>query len=141
MAVAPLTTEQTYDLRGRVLRAGMPPEASQFPHDSQSRHWGWVVGGRILSVVTAHPEASPLFDAASQWRIRGMATEPAHQGEGLGGKVLVEVLAWAKRERIFLWCNARVKAIPFYERHGFATVGELFDIPTAGLHKVMWVQP
>lgn len=67
-----------------------------------------------------------------------MATEPAFQGFGYGGEVLDGLLAWGRSQKLPLfWCNAREKAIPFYERHGFSIESELFDIKGIGPHKIM----
>lgn len=139
--VRQISTEQTYDLRSRVLRPGLPVEQSKYPADPEAVHFGAFEGEALVSIVTAHPEENARWPAAGQWRIRGMATDPAHQGRGLGGEGLRALLAWGKAKGIPLfWCNARKRAIPFYESHGFAVVSELFEIPGIGPHKVMWVQ-
>lgn len=141
MLVKRLATEETYDLRSRVLRPGFPPEAAHFPEDKRSVHFGVVAAGEVLCVISAHPEDSPAFTIPNQWRIRGMATDPKRQGEGLGALALKGLLEWGAEEGVaFFWCNARERAIPFYERHGFHVEGELFDIPTVGPHKLMWIQ-
>lgn len=31
-----------------------------------------------------------------------------------------------------LWCNARIKAVPFYERLGLTVVGDAFRVPASG---------
>jgi hypothetical protein len=36
-----------------------------------------------------------------------------------------------------LWANARLSAVPFYERHGLSVVSTPFDLPTLGEHLVM----
>ena len=36
-----------------------------------------------------------------------------------------------------LWCNARIKAVPFYERNGFAIHGGPFEIAGIGTHYLM----
>jgi hypothetical protein len=38
----------------------------------------------------------------------------------------------------YLWCNARVVAVNFYEKQGLAKMGESFDIPQVGEHYVMF---
>jgi predicted GNAT family N-acyltransferase len=37
-----------------------------------------------------------------------------------------------------IWCNARLSAVRFYEKLGFETRGDEFDIPDVGPHVVMW---
>jgi GNAT superfamily N-acetyltransferase len=120
----------------------MPPESCHYPADGQAVHFGVFSSGALVSVITAHPDQSGLFTGAGQWRIRGMATDAAAQGRGYGGMALRALLAWSRQEGVpLLWCNARERAIPFYERHGFQVVGERFDIPGIGPHKVMWAKP
>ena len=36
-----------------------------------------------------------------------------------------------------LWCNARIRAVPFYTRHRFNEIGEPFDFPGVGEHLKM----
>lgn len=142
MEVREISTSLTYPLRNRVLRPGMPVESCHYPADGQAVHFGVFDGDSLVSVITAHPDQSPLFSELGQWRIRGMATDLGRQGQGLGGLALRAMLAWGRRSEVPLfWCNARVGAIPFYERHGFQVVGEEFDIPGIGPHKVMWAKP
>lgn len=79
------------------------------------------------------------YAEGASWRLRGMATSDAARGSGLGRLVLEECFA-VVRERggRVLWCNARLGAVPFYERLGLEAVGPEFDIPEIGPHYVMW---
>jgi GNAT superfamily N-acetyltransferase len=139
MNVRQLETKEVIPLRALILRPGQPLEASHYPADPKAVHFGLELKSEIVCVVTAHPEASAaVADALNPWRIRGMATHSGFQGHGFGSKVLTALLDWARLEKIdWFWCNARAKAIPFYERHGFETVSELFELPLIGPHKVM----
>jgi GNAT superfamily N-acetyltransferase len=131
-----ISAEECIPLRSLVLRPGLPPAESRYPLDPMGVHFGAVLGGEIVSIVTAHAEAR--FDVAGAWRIRGMATHPARQGAGAGSAVLAALVAWGLGEGVPLfWCNARERAIPFYLRHGFTVESEFFDIPGIGPHKVM----
>ena len=44
-------------------------------------------------------------------------------------------LATARSPVRLFWCNARVPALRFYQRHGWRIVSDQFDIPTAGPHR------
>ena len=130
------------DLRHRMLRAGLPKEAGQFPGDDAPSTWH-------VGVFTSREENGGPLSCASfmlnsykdepAWQLRGMCTASAHQSKGLGGKLL----ACAETEIIkdsnvrLFWCNARVPALRFYERHGWKVDSEEFDIPTAGPHRKM----
>jgi GNAT superfamily N-acetyltransferase len=131
-------------LRHRLLRAGLPLEAAQFPGDNEASTWHFGVFYSILPETNA-----PLISCGSfmlnsykeepAWQLRGMATETGFQGKGFGGKLLAcaeSVIVKNSNVRRF-WCNARVPAIPFYQRHGWKIDSEEFDIPTAGPHRKM----
>ena len=138
MEIRPITTEECLPLRARVLRPFHPLEDCRYPRDPEAVHFGVFEQGVLVSIVTAHPDQSPLFAEVNQWRIRGMATESALQSKGLGGMALAALLAWGRGQGLpMFWCNAREKAIPFYLRHGFAVQSELFEIGGIGAHKVM----
>ena len=136
----PITAEQCIPLRSEVLRPHHPLEDCRFPLDEESKHFGAFKDSALVSIVSAHPEAK--FGEPRAWRIRGMATSPSLQGGGAGAAVLKAMKHWARAEGIPLfWFNARVKAIPFYERNGFTVESELFDMPGVGPHKVMKGKP
>ena len=131
------------ELRHRMLRAGLPKEAAQFPGDDAPTTWH-------VGVFASVSESAPPISCASfmlnsykenpAWQLRGMATDTQHQRKGLGGKLLATAeAAIIKASNVSLfWCNARVPAIPFYEQHGWKVDSEEFDIPTAGPHRRMF---
>lgn len=144
MEVKRISAEETHGLRSRVLRPGRPLAECFYSRDSEGVHFGVFAEAiafappALLAVVTAHPDDNPLFSVAGQWRIRGMATEPAHQGRGAGALVLRHLLGWGRAQKLPLfWCNARVPAVAFYLKHGFTVVSETFELPHIGPHKVM----
>lgn len=155
MRIEQATTETILDLRRRALRPHLPVEASIYPEEAKAIHFALYLPGTLgantpISIVTAHPEALPGSSPsgsnpgepnpgeAVHWRIRGMATEPTHINQGHGSKVLKALLDWGQAQGIPLfWCNARERAVPFYERFGFQTCSELFEIPSIGMHKRM----
>ena len=107
---------------------------------------GALVERSLVSCVVAHPDplpggglpASAAHDG-SAWRLRGMATDPAQQGQGYGTAVLARLLDELRlRGARLVWCNARVPAAGLYRQAGFATIGEPWDDPVIGPHVRMW---
>jgi GNAT superfamily N-acetyltransferase len=134
--------ERIIDLRHRVLRAGLPREAAMFEHDHAAGgfHFAAVAepeGAIVVSCATFHPDQ---WDAAPAWRLRGMATDAAYSGKGVGRALLgfaeQTLLAASPAIRV-LWCNAREPAVSFYRSLGWEVVSPLFEVPTAGPHHVM----
>jgi predicted GNAT family N-acyltransferase len=91
--------------------------------------------------VTAPSGGSPVrWGILSTARIAQRTIEAARTVDG------AEVVAVASRDggraeayaaehgATRLWCNARTPAVGFYERHGWTTVGEEFDVPPIGPH-------
>lgn len=131
-----------FDLRYRVLRAGLPRESAQFPGDDVTNTWHVALFGSPEEDALPVSCASFMLNIYKEkpaWQLRGMATDYPHQGKGFGGELLRYALSFVtlgSNVRIF-WCNARVPAIPFYERHGWKVDSKEFDIPTAGPHRKM----
>lgn len=138
-----IKASETIPLRQAVLRKGMPTEASAFlgDDDATTFHVGAsdITDGQPLAVATMMLQDDPRCDAESEsgvrYRLRGMAVAESRQRTGLGSTALVFAEQEAvQRGATIVWCNARVAALPFYLKHGYETVGELFDIPTVGPH-------
>lgn len=130
------------DLRHRMLRAGLPKEAAQFPGDEEPSTW------HVGTFASLEENAPPLscasfmlnsYKGEPAWQLRGMCTDTGYQSRGLGGKLLAcaEAAIIAQSGVRLFWCNARVPAIRFYERHEWRVDSDEFDIPTAGPHRKM----
>jgi ribosomal protein S18 acetylase RimI-like enzyme len=97
--------------------------------------------GTVIGTVAVLREPHPTlaFDHATTWRIRGMATAEGYRNLGIGAALMTAALAHAADHGgRTVWCNARVPALSFYRRAGFATVGDAWDEPDIGPHVVMW---
>ncbi len=132
------TLDEILPLRHRILRAELPFETATFEGDDDpaTRHSVACHKGAVVCCLTLVPSA---WEGQAAWQLRGMATDAAVQGRGLGRRLLEDAVADARRDepgRIF-WCNARISAIGFYERLGWRVVSEPFDVPTAGPHVKM----
>ncbi len=132
----------TYDLRGRVLRPGAPPERVRLKIDDLPDTAAFAArdaDGTVVGTAIVYPEACPWApDRPGAWRLRGMATAEGRRSGGIGGRVLDAVVAHVAAEGgNLVWCNARVPARPFYERAGFTTHGDEWLDPEIGPHVAM----
>jgi GNAT superfamily N-acetyltransferase len=141
-----VSREEIIDLRWSVLRSGRPRHTAELPEDGAPGTFHLAErapDGTVIGCGSFMPE--PLDGAQidgepadAVWRLRGMATAPEHQGKGVGSRVLAAGIAEvAARGGRLLWCNGRVSAAGFYQRHGFTIRGDAFDIPPIGPHYVL----
>jgi GNAT superfamily N-acetyltransferase len=78
-------------------------------------------------------------EGADAWRLRAMATADGFRDRGLGRRVLDAIVDHvADAGGGLLWCGARIRAVPFYERAGFSTLGDVYEEPDVGAHVLMW---
>jgi GNAT superfamily N-acetyltransferase len=121
---------QTRPLRRDVLRPYMTVEelAEHEPDDAVA--YGVFDDDELIAVGLVGPEGEP-----GDWRVRGMATTPEARGRGAGTKVLQALVQHATGHGATrIWCNARTRALPLYERAGFSATSEEFETPRIGPH-------
>lgn len=132
----------TLDLRLRVLRPYLTdPEDCHYAEDAHplTFHVGAFADERLLSVATFHTQSHPGLHGGNPYRLRGMATDEAARGTGVGSRLVLEGVGHLLERRCdLLWFNARIKAFSFYEKLGFLGWGELFEMDRIGVHKVMY---
>lgn len=144
-----IPSELTFDLRDRVLRGVRPRESSFYAEDNLETTFhvgvltaesGNAPAEHVISNGTFMQQGHPkLPGAALPYRLRGMATDPDFQKQGLGQKIVqagIEELQ--KRGADLLWFNARVSAEGFYRKLGFEVIDDVYDIPQVGPHKLMY---
>ena len=132
-----MTAAETAELRRQVLRGGRPVA---LPGDSDPAfHVGVFAYGVLVGTGNVRRDPAPWAPDVPAWRLRGMATDPAHRGAGVGTAVLEALVGHARDHGGgVLWCNARTPAQRFYERAGLVTRGEPWEDPEIGPHVVMW---
>tara|TARA_R110000850_G_scaffold16697_3_gene51792 strand:+ start:20029 stop:20964 length:936 start_codon:yes stop_codon:yes gene_type:complete len=135
-----IDTEETIAIRQQVLREGSPREECYFPGDNLSTtvHYGIYEENKLAGIATFLEQNHPDFEGA-HLQLRGMAILDQFKGKGYG-KLLVETgeqLAQTKQKQ-YIWCNARIIAKPFYEKLGYKTFGDSFEISKVGTHFVMY---
>ncbi len=113
----------------------------QGDNDELTFHLGAFVDKKLVSVASFYFEKNDNFGEPHQYRLRGMATLPEHQGLGLSSALLRTAFPVIKQNQCtLLWCNAREKAMGFYSKVGFAPTGDLFSIPHIGKHILMSIK-
>jgi len=136
-----------FDLRHRVLRTGKPLDSAHMPGDDAetTQHCGlWDNVGnecaayteRLIACATLMHESMPESPNLSL-RLRGMAVDIDVQNQKFGARMMDYLQSQAIVQESGLWCQARERAVSFYERAGFQVVGEPFDVPKIGEHRGM----
>jgi GNAT superfamily N-acetyltransferase len=140
LVVRGATLAEVFPLRHAELRPGFPPDAARFDGDDEptTRHFGAFLGDAGALVGCASFMRRP-WRGEPAWQLRGMATRADHVRRGIGTRLLrfAEETLRAAGELRLLWCNARLTAVPFYERVGWVIASDVFDVPTVGPHRVM----
>jgi GNAT superfamily N-acetyltransferase len=85
--------------------------------DAGVQFWGWYENGEPIGIMGIQK----VLDATL---IRHAYTQPAHQGKGIGGKLLNKLSGHAEKHLLVGTWAAASWAIRFYERHGFRMVSE-----------------
>lgn len=113
--------EEYYHLRWSLLRAPLqrPQGSEKDIYDEHSEH-------RMIVDHTGTPVACGRIYtiAADESQIHHMAVNPSYRKQGLGSLLISALEDEAHRagsERIVM--NARIEAVPFYEKCGFSLVG------------------
>ncbi len=147
MEIKEITARETYPVRHPVLRAGRPIEDCAFDGDDLKTtiHLGVYSENGILAVASLMMNHNatilglPHLIDQLQYQLRGMAVLEKMQGYGLGKKLLLHAEGLLRENQVaILWFNARIKAVPFYEKLGYQTIGDKFDIPSIGAHYKMY---
>ncbi|MCC5925788.1 MAG: GNAT family N-acetyltransferase [Bacteroidetes bacterium] len=89
-----------------------------------------------LSEISEAAHSEMAAGTLNAWQLRGMATATEVQGRGLGTILIQYALNDASSigYSSYFWCNARLKAVPFYEKNGWKCISEEFDVPGIGPH-------
>ncbi|MGB3776459.1 MAG: GNAT family N-acetyltransferase [Leeuwenhoekiella sp.] len=135
-----IDAKETYAIRHEVLRPGRPLEERIFAGDDEytTFHLGVYEEENLVGIASFVVDENRFF-TGSQYRLRGMAVLPAYRGKDYGKKLIAEGEKILRERGVtVLWFNAREIAVGFYEKLDFKIVGEPFEIPTVGLHYVMY---
>lgn len=127
-------------LRNLVLRPGKPLMDCRFDGDDLETtfHLGYFSGTSLVAIASFYSAALEQY-IGKGYQLRGMATDPGFQNQGLGKSLLNEAFEHlVERGAEYVWCNARKKAYFFYSGLGFQFISDEFEIPGIGPHRVMY---
>jgi GNAT superfamily N-acetyltransferase len=135
------------DIRALRLKVLWPHketvENCSLPSDTEpgAFHVGAVQNGRVVGTSSFLVDVNPKFEEKNQYRLRAMATDPDIQGTGTGAAILARGIKELKERGVkLLWCDARLKATGFYEKLNFKVMGDIYDVPVIGPHKLMYIE-
>ena len=139
--VVEVAATATHDLRRRVLREDSPTASLVFDGDDDATTFHLAVerDGVIVAISTWMRRPMPDDPRDADIQLRGMASEPALQGQGLGAALLRAGLDRAHDQGTArVWARARSTALAFYVANGFDVVGDEFVDGTTGLpHRIV----
>lgn len=143
MRVLRISAQDTYPIRQHLLVPTHDLKKAKFENDDDediSFHLGAFEDHRLVSVASFFYERNNLFSDMHQYQLRGMATLPEKQGQGLSSELLTTAFPIIKQNQCtLLWCNARESAIGFYEKVGFKKFDDkVFEIDDLGPHVLMY---
>jgi predicted N-acetyltransferase YhbS len=131
----------TYALRLQELRQGRSPAMEDDDAPYALHLAARIDGGEIVGVVRFHPRDCPWRDTEGSWQLRGMATDPAVRGHGVGRALVADGLARVSAMGAQLvWCDARKPAVGFYQRMGFTIVTDEYELRPVGRHRGMLIE-
>ncbi len=136
-----ITATETFVVRQPVLRAGKPLSSCHFEGDDfeTTSHFGLFLENEIVGVLSVVKEDSSFLDIPGQYRIRGMAVLENHRKKGYGEALIRHLETFLRSQKIpYVWFNARIIAINFYEKLGYEIVGDAFDMSDIGVHYKMY---
>ena len=108
---------------------------------TETFHIGVFQNKKLVSIGTFIKTINKNFiKFEKQYRLRAMGTLQEYQGSNYGCNLVKYAMNILKENNTdLLWCDARINAIPFYQKIGLKTVGDFYSIPKIGLHKLMYI--
>src|SRR5690606_20650948 len=110
----------TMPLRQAVLYPESSIESIILDEDDLGIHFGLYDNNELIAVVS-------LFVRGEEAQFRKFATDSRYQNKGYGSTILNHISQYAYQQGSkIIWCNARISAVPFYKKHHFVEIGEIF---------------
>ena len=121
------------------MRPHLTPATCIYPGDDAptTTHLGLFIGDEHCGIVSLYGETLPDHPGTG-YRFRALAVVDELRGRGLGKTLLeaTERLAQAQGAA-YLWANARMTAVDFYRKAGYAVGAEEFLVEGVGPHRIV----
>jgi len=100
------------------------------------------LGSRLPVASATYGALLRVHPTRPHWYLSGIGTDPPERGTGVGSELMRSRLARCDADRVPAYLeSSKERNVPFYERHGFAVIGEL-SIPAGGPTLwLMWRDP
>ncbi|SFU40169.1 Predicted N-acyltransferase, GNAT family [Pustulibacterium marinum] len=134
-----ITPQEVITVRHPILREGKPLESCIFlgDHSAGTFHLGYYENNQLVGVVTLFKK-NYGENGGIGYQLRGMAVLQEFQGKQIGRKLVEKAEQIAiQRYGNYVWMNARIVAVGFYEKMGYHKVSNAFDVPGIGNHFTM----
>lgn len=130
-----------YPLRHKVLWPHLEKQDCGIDSDllPEAFQLGSFYKGQLISIGSFFPQKNKHFSAQKQFRLRAMATDPDFRGLQSGKRLMEVAFDFLKKDGVdILWCDARLVATGFYDKLGLNVMGEIYEVPKIGPHKLMY---
>ena len=112
--------KQAYAIRHRVFveEEGVDPNL-EYDHEEDAHHYLLLLGKKAIATARWRETEKGI-------KLERFAVLPEFRNRGLGGIILKEVINDVMPLGKTIYLHSQLRAVPFYERHGFVKEGPLF---------------
>jgi len=112
--------EQAFAIRRRVFveEEGVDPNL-EYDQEKEAHHYLLLLSGKALATARWRETEKGI-------KLERFAVLPEFRNRGLGGIILKEVINDVVPLGKAVYLHSQLRAVPFYERHGFVKEGNIF---------------
>ena len=112
--------KQAFEIRRKVFveEEGVDPDL-EYNQEEEAHHYLLLLGGKALATARWRETEKGI-------KLERFAVLPEFRNRGLGGIILKEVINDVVPLGKIIYLHSQLRAVPFYERHGFVKEGEIF---------------
>ncbi len=138
-----IPVEDLLAIRNEVLREGkLTLDECRWPGDEDEGafHLGYFDQDNLACIASFHPKPYGEFKGKA-YQLRGMATLEKYRGRGFGNQLVNFAIVYLRGQKVnYIWCNARKKAVRFYQNLGFEIISPEFELHGVGPHHVLYLK-